>query len=74
MPGRLLADRAGGVGYLLKERVFTDSQFVDVLHTVAGGGTVMDPEVVAALLVRRSSDGPLARLTGCPGPSTIRGG
>jgi DNA-binding NarL/FixJ family response regulator len=59
----LLADRAGGVGYLLKDRVFTDSQFVDVLRTVAGGGTVMDPEVVTALLVRRSSDAPLARLT-----------
>ena len=59
----LLADRAGGVGYLLKDRVFTDNQFVDVLHTVAGGGTVMDPEVVATLLVRRSSDAPLARLT-----------
>jgi DNA-binding NarL/FixJ family response regulator len=60
----LLADRAGGVGYLLKDRVFTDHQFVDVLRTVAGGGTVMDPEVVAALLVRHSSDAPLARLTG----------
>ncbi len=59
----LLADRAGGVGYLLKDRVFTDSQFVDVLHTVAGGGTVMDPEVVTALRARRSSDAPLARLT-----------
>jgi DNA-binding NarL/FixJ family response regulator len=59
----LLADRAGGVGYLLKDRVFTDSQFVDVLRTVAGGGTVMDPEVVSALLVRRSGDVPLARLT-----------
>jgi len=59
----LLADRAGGVGYLLKDRVFTDHQFVDVLRTVASGGTVMDPEVVAALLVRHSSDAPLARLT-----------
>jgi DNA-binding NarL/FixJ family response regulator len=59
----LLADRAGGVGYLLKDRVFTDSQFVDVLHTVAGGGTVMDPEVITALLVRHSGDAPLARLT-----------
>jgi DNA-binding NarL/FixJ family response regulator len=60
----LLADQAGGVGYLLKDRVFTDNQFVDVLHMVAGGGTVMDPEVVAALLVRHSSNAPLARLTG----------
>jgi DNA-binding NarL/FixJ family response regulator len=60
----LLADRAGGVGYLLKDRVFTDDQFVDVLHTVAKGGTVMDPEVVAELLVRRSRDAPITRLTG----------
>jgi DNA-binding NarL/FixJ family response regulator len=60
----LLADRAGGVGYLLKDRVFTDDQFVDVLRTVARGGTIMDPEVVAELLVRHSRDTPVARLTG----------
>jgi DNA-binding NarL/FixJ family response regulator len=59
----LLADRAGGVGYLLKDRVFTDDQFVDVLRTVAKGGTVMDPEVVAELLVRRSRAAPVTRLT-----------
>ena len=59
----LLADRAGGVGYLLKDRVFTDDQFVDVLRTVAKGGTVMDPEVVTELLVRHSQDAPIARLT-----------
>jgi DNA-binding NarL/FixJ family response regulator len=59
----LLADRAGGVGYLLKDRVFTDDQFVDVLRTVANGGTVMDPEVIAELLVRHSRDAPIARLT-----------
>ena len=51
----LLADRAGGVGYLLKDRVFTDEQFTDALRTVARGGTVMDPEVVAKLLTRRSN-------------------
>jgi DNA-binding NarL/FixJ family response regulator len=51
----LLADHAGGVGYLLKDRVFTDEQFTDALRTVAHGGTVMDPEVVAKLLNKRSS-------------------
>jgi DNA-binding NarL/FixJ family response regulator len=51
----LLADRRGGVGYLLKDRVFTDEQFTDALRTVARGGTVMDPEVVAKLLTRRSN-------------------
>ena len=55
----LLADQAGGVGYLLKDRVFTDEQFTDALHTVARGGTVMDPEVVAKLLAKR----PLTRLS-----------
>jgi DNA-binding NarL/FixJ family response regulator len=59
----LLADQAGGVGYLLKDRVFTDEQFTDALHTVARGGTIMDPEVVAKLLARRSSQPPVARLT-----------
>ena len=59
----LLADQAGGVGYLLKDRVFNDDQFVDALRAVAGGGTVMDPEVVSKLLVRRARDEPLARLS-----------
>jgi len=59
----LLADQAGGVGYLLKDRVFNDDQFVDAIRTVAGGGTVMDPEVVAKLLGRRSRDEPITRLT-----------
>ncbi|MFJ9517889.1 LuxR C-terminal-related transcriptional regulator [Kitasatospora sp. NPDC101801] len=56
----LLADQAGGVGYLLKHRVFSDDQFLDVIRTVAGGGTVMDPEVVTKLLGRTE---PLARLS-----------
>ncbi len=59
----LLADQAGGVGYLLKDGVFTDEQFTDALRTVARGGTVMDPEVVARLLARRSGQPPVARLT-----------
>ncbi len=59
----LLADQAGGVGYLLKDRVFNDDQFVDAIRAVAGGGTVMDPEVVSKLLGRRSRDEPITRLT-----------
>jgi DNA-binding NarL/FixJ family response regulator len=59
----LLADHAGGVGYLLKDRVFNDDQFVDAIRAVAKGGTVMDPEVVSKLLGRRSRDEPMARLT-----------
>lgn len=57
----LLSDRNGGVGYLLKDRVSNVAQFVDAIHQVAGGGTVMDPEVVARLLERRA---PLDVLTG----------
>jgi DNA-binding NarL/FixJ family response regulator len=59
----LLADDAGGVGYLLKDRVFNDDQFVDAVRTVAGGGTVMDPEVVTKLLGRRARREPIARLS-----------
>jgi DNA-binding NarL/FixJ family response regulator len=51
--GELLADGRGGVGYLLKDRVSRVDEFVDALRRVAAGGTVMDPEVVAQLLVRR---------------------
>ena len=60
----LLADRSGGVGYLLKDRVFNVEQFVDAVRQVAAGGTAMDPEVVAQLLTRRSAfDDPLTTLT-----------
>ena len=59
----LLADRRGAVGYLLKDRVADITEFSDALHRVAGGGTVLDPEVVAQLLVRRRARGPLEVLT-----------
>jgi DNA-binding NarL/FixJ family response regulator len=59
----LLADQAGAVGYLLKDRVFNDDQFTDALRAVASGGTVMDPEVVGKLLGRRAADEPVARLS-----------
>jgi DNA-binding NarL/FixJ family response regulator len=59
----MLADQAGAVGYLLKDRVFNDDQFVDAIRTVAGGGTVMDPEVVSKLLGRRSRDELISRLS-----------
>jgi DNA-binding NarL/FixJ family response regulator len=59
----LLADRSGGVGYLLKDRVFNVEQFIDAVRQVARGGTAMDPEVVSQLLSRRASDKPIAALT-----------
>ena len=59
----LLADQAGGVGYLLKDRVFNDEAFTAAIRSVAVGGTVLDPEVVQKLMVRRSRSEPVARLT-----------
>jgi hypothetical protein len=49
----LLADGAGGVGYLLKDRVADVSTFLSALEDVVGGGTVLDPQVVAQLFARR---------------------
>jgi DNA-binding NarL/FixJ family response regulator len=48
----LIADEAGAVGYLLKDRVADVREFADAVRRVAAGGTVMDPEVVSQLLVR----------------------
>jgi DNA-binding NarL/FixJ family response regulator len=59
----LLADQAGGVGYLLKDRVFNDESFTGAIRAVAAGGTVLDPEVVRKLLGRPSRAEPLRRLT-----------
>ena len=59
----LLSDGAGGVGYLLKDRVGDVRQFVDAVQRVAGGGTAMDPEVISQILARRSRVTPLAALT-----------
>jgi DNA-binding NarL/FixJ family response regulator len=53
----------GGVGYLLKDRVAAIDEFLDAVRRVAAGGTVLDPEVVAQLLVRRRRDDPLRELT-----------
>ncbi len=58
----LLSGNTSGVGYLLKERVANVDDFVDALQRVAEGGTALDPEVVAQLLLRRHRD-PLERLT-----------
>jgi DNA-binding NarL/FixJ family response regulator len=59
----LLADQAGGVGYLLKDRVFNDEAFAAAIRSVAAGGTVLDPEVVQKLMVRRAGREPVSRLT-----------
>ncbi|MER5585401.1 response regulator transcription factor [Streptomyces asoensis] len=58
----LLGGGAGGVGYLLKDRVGRVDEFLDALERVASGGTALDPEVVTALMGRRRGS-PLGSLT-----------
>ncbi len=58
---RLLESGAGGVGYLLKDRVGNVAEFVSALERVAAGGTALDPEVISQLL--RKPDPGLASLT-----------
>jgi DNA-binding NarL/FixJ family response regulator len=58
----LLSTETSGIGYLLKDRVADVEEFVEALNRIANGGTALDPEVVAQLLVRRRSD-PLDHLT-----------
>jgi DNA-binding NarL/FixJ family response regulator len=57
----LLAGGSEGVGYLLKDRVSRVDEFLEAVRRVAAGGTVLDPEVIGQLMVKRSS--PLDRLT-----------
>jgi DNA-binding NarL/FixJ family response regulator len=59
----LIAESAEGVGYLLKERVGDVDAFIDAVKRVAGGGSALDPEVVARMLGRRREDRPLDRLS-----------
>ncbi|MFG2491737.1 LuxR C-terminal-related transcriptional regulator [Streptomyces caniferus] len=59
----LLADGSGGIGYVLKESVFDADQFIDALERVAGGGTAMDPAVIAKLLAGGTSQRRLDGLT-----------
>ncbi len=47
----------------LKGRIMDVDDFVDAVRRVAGGGTALDPEVVAQLFARRQIEGPLGRLT-----------
>jgi DNA-binding NarL/FixJ family response regulator len=59
----LLADGSGAVGYLLKDRVAKVAEFLDALHRVASGETVLDPQVIAQLLAGRRRNDPLGTLT-----------
>jgi DNA-binding NarL/FixJ family response regulator len=59
----LLADGAGAIGYLLKDRVLNSDQFIDAVRRVADGGTAMDPEVISKLLASNARHEPLAELS-----------
>jgi DNA-binding NarL/FixJ family response regulator len=59
----LLADGSGAIGYLLKDRVARVEEFLDALDRVAGGETVLDPQVVAQLLAGQRRKSALAALT-----------
>ncbi|MFI2753577.1 response regulator [Cellulomonas sp. P22] len=59
----LLAYGSAGLGYLLKERVGRVDEFLAALHRVAGGGTAIDPDVIAQLFARTRSDSRLDRLS-----------
>jgi len=59
----LFAEGAGGLGYLLKDRVADIDRFTDAVRRVAEGGSALDPEVVSLLLGRRRREDPLGELT-----------
>ena len=60
----LLESGEEGVGYLLKQRIADVDRFVADLRRIVAGGSVLDPEVVAAMVGRhRNEDDPVGRLT-----------
>jgi DNA-binding NarL/FixJ family response regulator len=59
----LVGDSPEGVGYLLKDRIGDVSTFTDAVKRVAGGGTVLDPEVVARLVGRRRKRNTIDRMS-----------
>jgi DNA-binding NarL/FixJ family response regulator len=60
---RLLAEAPQRLGYLLKDRVTDPAEFAASLRRVAGGGTALDPQVVAGLLADPERTGPLRTLS-----------
>ncbi len=57
------AGQSAALGYLLKDRVADIAEFLDSIERIGAGATILDPEVVAQLLMRRSRDERMARLT-----------
>ncbi|MCW3014711.1 MAG: two component transcriptional regulator, LuxR family [Solirubrobacterales bacterium] len=59
----LIADNSAGIGYLLKERIGDVRAFLDAVHRVADGGTVLDRQVVTQMLVPHDRSDGLGNLT-----------
>jgi DNA-binding NarL/FixJ family response regulator len=55
--------RLGGFGYLLKDRVLDVADFLDAAERVAGGGSALDPKVVASLVSPLAGDDRLRQLS-----------
>jgi DNA-binding NarL/FixJ family response regulator len=62
-PLDLIGGDAGGVGYLLKDRVADLDSFTSAVRRVAAGGSALDPEVVGRMVGRRRKDDPLEVLS-----------
>jgi DNA-binding NarL/FixJ family response regulator len=60
---RLLEEHPGGIGYLLKDRVFDPALLVDALRRLSDGETVVDPTIVARVFARQRRKDPLESLT-----------
>ena len=60
---RLLEQGAGGLGYLLKDRVADVREFIDAVRRVGAGGSAIDPEVVSELVVRKRRRDMVGELT-----------
>jgi DNA-binding NarL/FixJ family response regulator len=60
---RLLEEGSAGRGYLLKDRVGDLDSFAAAIRRVGAGGSVVDPEVISALVGRRRERGALDELT-----------
>ena len=60
---RLLSAGVDRVGYLLKDRLGSAHELLDAAQRVAGGGSAVDPAVVAELVRARRRDDRIGRLT-----------
>jgi DNA-binding NarL/FixJ family response regulator len=59
----LLSEGHRGSGYLLKDRVSDEDELFDALERLAGGGSVVDPEVVSMLVRMPRTESPMPQLT-----------